>query len=547
LIMVDSGAASDRQITFYNPTFQQIGVVTFAYPTQNWDHSTGMGLEVQQPDGSVQVFFIIGSQADQAPTNYQVATSGLFRATLNEQSIYMVTLQVNGNSLQVTGPPVQLAKGLRNPYGLTLDSAGNLIIGDNGQDGAHFTNELGADTLHMIPVANIGKVLYDFGFPNSYVEFGNGQYVNGDPAATPPLAAFIPVADSNGVLQSSEGLSGMAFVPPGALPFAGAQGGEVITFHGVKDASGAANYDDAVLYYDFARGVYTPIVDAGIAGIGHIDSALVVGNSILLADFASNGLVDQTGGDNTGVIYQFTISAVSPVVASVVNAASGASGPLAPGEIVTIKGGGLGPAAAASFSIDPSTGMLDTTLAGTRVLFGSFAAPLTYTSVGQVNAIVPYEVAGLSTVSMQVQDANGMSAGATLQVASAAPGAFTVSGTGSGQAVAANQDYSFNGASNPAAKGSYVTIYFTGGGQTNPAGVTGGVTGDVLKWLVQPATATVGGVSATVTFDGSAPTFVDGVGQLDIQLANNTPSGIQPLVITVGGIPSPATATLAVQ
>jgi uncharacterized protein (TIGR03437 family) len=235
------------------------------------------------------------------------------------------------------------------------------------------------------------------------------------------------------------------------------------------------------------------------------------------------------------------------LVTSITNGASGASGPIAAGEIVTIKGSGLGPATGVSFSLD-AAGMVGTTLAGTQVFFGSYAAPVTYTSAGQINAIVPYEVTGQSAVVMQVQYQAAMSAGTTLQVVSAAPGAFTFSGTGSGQAVAANQDYSLNGASNPAAPGSYVTIYFTGGGQTNPAGVTGSVTGDVLKWLVQSASVTVGGVPAVVAFDGSAPTFVDGVGQLNIQLGSNTPPGpAQPLVIAAGGIQSPTTATLAVQ
>ena len=222
-------------------------------------------------------------------------------------------------------------------------------------------------------------------------------------------------------------------------------------------------------------------------------------------------------------------AAPSIAVTSVANSASGASGAIAPGEIVTIKGNGLGPANGVSFSVDPSTGMVDTTLAGTSVLFGSFAAPITYTSAGQINAIVPYEIAGQSQVTMQVQYQSAMSAGTTLQVASAAPGAFAFSGTGSGQAVAANQDGSFNGASSPAAPASYVTIYFTGGGETNPPGVTGSVTGAVLKWLMQAVSVTVGNVPATVAFDGAAPTFVDGVDQLNIQLANNTPSGTQPL------------------
>jgi uncharacterized protein (TIGR03437 family) len=251
-----------------------------------------------------------------------------------------------------------------------------------------------------------------------------------------------------------------------------------------------------------------------------------------------------SGADSINIMAALAASAI---ISSVTNSASGAPGSIAPGEIITIKGSGLGPAVGVSFAVNPATGMVDSTLAGTRVLFGGFAAPVTYTSGGQVNAIVPYEVAGLSQVVMQAQYQGVMSAGTTLQVASAAPGVFTFNSTGTGQAVGANQDGTFNGPASPAAKGSYVTIYFTGGGQTNPPGVTGSVVGSTLKWLAQDISVTAGGVPATVAFDGAAPGLVDGVGQLNIQLANNTPSGTQPLVITVGGIASPATATLAVQ
>lgn len=57
----------------------------------------------------------------------------------------------------------------------------------------------------------------------------------------------------------------------------------------------------------------------------------------------------------------------------------------------------------------------------------------------------------------------------------------------------------------------------------------------------------VGNQPAAVSFDGSAPTFVDGVDQLNIQLSLNTPSGAQPVIITVGGGSSPSSVTLAVQ
>ncbi len=108
-----------------------------------------------------------------------------------------------------------------------------------------------------------------------------------------------------------------------------------------------------------------------------------------------------------------------------------------------------------------------------------------------------------------------------LPVATAAPGLFTFNSTGTGPAAAVNQDGSLNGSSNPAAAGSYVTLYFTGGGQTNPAGVTGSISGSQLKWLVQSVTVTVGGQPATVAFDGAAPTFIDGFLQLNI----GVPSG----------------------
>jgi uncharacterized protein (TIGR03437 family) len=110
-------------------------------------------------------------------------------------------------------------------------------------------------------------------------------------------------------------------------------------------------------------------------------------------------------------------------------------------------------------------------------LFGDFPAPIIYTSATQVNAIVPYEIAGQSQVLLQVEYQGVLAAPIVLPVGTASPGVFTSDFTGSGQAAALNQDGSLNGLANPAAKGSYVTLYFTGGGLTSPPGVTGSVTG----------------------------------------------------------------------
>jgi hypothetical protein len=113
-------------------------------------------------------------------------------------------------------------------------------------------------------------------------------------------------------LQSSEGLSALAYVAPGAMPFVGAEGGEFISFHGVFDAGGAANYDDAVLYYDFASGEVIPIVDAGNPAIGHIDGLLVEGSALYMEEFTQTGEVNGLSGLGGGDIYEFNLSYAAP-------------------------------------------------------------------------------------------------------------------------------------------------------------------------------------------------------------------------------------------
>ncbi|MDQ6678373.1 MAG: hypothetical protein M3Z09_13895, partial [Acidobacteriota bacterium] len=173
----------------------------------------------------------------------------------------------------------------------------------------------------------------------------------------------------------------------------------------------------------------------------------------------------------------FTVGAQpAPVLSQVINAASGATGPIAPGEIISLFGTSLGPITPGGLTLTPQ-GNVSTNLSNVQVLFDGIAAPLTYVSATQINAVVPYEVFGRATTTVVV-NFNGLTAAALqLNVAESAPGIFALNASGSGPGAILNQNSTVNGASNPAAKGSTIVIYATGEGQTSPAGITGSVVG----------------------------------------------------------------------
>ena len=133
-----------------------------------------------------------------------------------------------------------------------------------------------------------------------------------------------------------------------------------------------------------------------------------------------------------------------------------------------------------------------------------------------------------------------------------APALFTFNGSGTGPAAALNQDNSYNVPNNPAPKGSYVTLFLTGEGQTAPQGVTGKVTSVSATPPLTPqpllaVSVMIGGQLASVTFYGEAPDLVSGVMQLDVQIPTNVPSGNLPITVSVGGNSSQNGVTVSVQ
>jgi uncharacterized protein (TIGR03437 family) len=161
--------------------------------------------------------------------------------------------------------------------------------------------------------------------------------------------------------------------------------------------------------------------------------------------------------------------------AGIVNAASFAGGPVAPGEIITIFG----------------TNLVNT------VAFDEAPATLVYFSPTQVNVVVPYSVAGptttlkIATTSIQ------------LPITASAPGIFAAVPGGD----------------------NILVLYATG---------CGPLTNDDLPRCALPVSVTVNDRPAQVLYAGIAPGLVQGANQINVQLPDGTTSGQLTIVLTAG-------------
>ena len=183
------------------------------------------------------------------------------------------------------------------------------------------------------------------------------------------------------------------------------------------------------------------------------------------------------------------------------------------------------------------------------MFFNGVAAPLLFAQANQVNAIVPFEVLerGTGTADVQISHSGQMTQTVTMSVVKKQPGIFTIGGTGSGQAIVQNADGSLNSSSNPAAKGSMVSILATGAGQTTPILPAGTFAADDSIRPRLRITVLIGGIAAEV-IDARVPQgLFAGLIQVDVRIPTGALSGAAvSLELGVGNVLSPP-ATLAIQ
>jgi uncharacterized protein (TIGR03437 family) len=239
---------------------------------------------------------------------------------------------------------------------------------------------------------------------------------------------------------------------------------------------------------------------------------------------------------------------VAPVVSTVKNSASYQPGAVAPGEILYIEGSAMGPSTLTVANPNPNW---PTTLSGVQVTFDGITAPLLYVMNNKLSVVVPWGVSGRLSTRLIVTYQSLASNPIDLQVTAVAPGLYTADASGSGQAAILN--YHTNGtvdvnASNrPIERGGAIAVYGTGGGVTTPLGVDGAVTPAILYPLNARVTAFIAGAPVNILYSGGAPGLLSGAMQINIQIPATAPTGNQPLVILVNGVPTQANTTVNIQ
>jgi uncharacterized protein (TIGR03437 family) len=451
--------------------------------------------------------------------------------------------------------------------------------GDVGAAGCDAGHSVAQDGVAVMVPASVPEVTGVGG--TTFAEgYGTTFWTQTDGAYGYTALSYIPEvgwndSSSSGIASSGGGMSTI-YTHPAWQNALGIQGGNVRYVPDVALAA-SADHDGYFTFENGGAGVHggtsaaTPVF-AGIVllmnqylgtnGLGNINPNLyklasstnnvfhdvTTGSNFVACVAGTNGCVGGMLGYSAGQGYDMVTGlgsvdaynmmrewpASQPAISHIFNAASYVDTGLSPGLIFSVSGSALGPAVGKTEAID-ATGKIATSLAGVQLLVNNTPAPILYASATQINAIAPYEIANLVGQRVTVQVVNGGVAGPSIGdlAVSTAPAMFNL---GNNQAAVINQDGSVNGPNNPAARGTYVSIYATGEGQTNPGGIDGFVATTLSK-PIAAVSVSIGQIDAQVLYAGTAS--FDGFFQVNAVIPQSLTPGSVPITLTVGAASSP--------
>jgi len=254
------------------------------------------------------------------------------------------------------------------------------------------------------------------------------------------------------------------------------------TFSDVYPTGTAGEYTSGSTQYDFSQ-------DGGVVTGFGIGPYLGMSVALRAPTFSGSGVwLDPTGVRNAASFAPFTAQ-------------------VADGELMVLFGANL-----SSTTLVDSTAPFGTNLGGVQVLVNNILAPIYYVTPGALAVIVPYGTAaaggGSQIAQFQVIN-NGVSSNVVSAfIGQTAPGVLTQGSNGISDAIVQHLDFTLVTADNPARVGETLLGYVTGLGDVDPA-IADGAPGpsDPLSKATNAITVYIGGVPATVSFAGLAPTL----------------------------------------
>jgi uncharacterized protein (TIGR03437 family) len=191
---------------------------------------------------------------------------------------------------------------------------------------------------------------------------------------------------------------------------------------------------------------------------------------------ATSGAFTTTFTLTSGQIGPTNIVFVNGTNFQIQNGCTSTTGCVAPGEVVTVQGGGFANGVQGVVSGLSILGPLQTSLAGVSITFNGVAAPIFY--VSNVNGVqsmtiqVPFETPIGNTTVILTPAGGGAPAQFNVTTQLYAPGVFTNTYGNQTIAVAVRSDGSYVSPTNPAHRGETIYIFATGLGLVTPAAAT---------------------------------------------------------------------------
>jgi len=474
-------------------------ITTFAGGTCGYSGDNG-------PANKASLFYSSGIALD-SQGNLYIADNLSNRVRKVDQTGMITTVAGNGDSFWEADGVAATATGLDSPVGVKFDSKGNMYISEGNRVRKVDTS----GTIHTIA--------------GSTMNGGNqGSSGNGGLATQALLFGPLDLAiDSAGdvYIADNQNLKVRKIDTAGIIS----------TFAGVFGP------------------VSTPLGDGGPATSAYLGNPLS-----LLLDAQNNLYISETQGQVRKVAAP---PPPKPAITSggIVSASNfGQLKAVSPGSWIEIYGSNLATDARSWSGSDFNGVNAPTSLDGTSVTIGGQAAFVYFISAGQVDAQVPSNV-GTGPQQVTVTTAGGTSTSVEVTVNNVEPGllapaSFDLGGVQYATALFADGSYVLPvGAiagitSRPAKPGDTIVLYGIGFGTVNP-NIAAGQIEKQLNTLADKFEISIGGVPATVSYDGLAPDYV-GLYQFNIVVPNGVGSGALPLTFSLNGVRGTQTFAIAV-